>query len=114
MSLATIMTADFEVIRADDPQSVTITSAAGVVRGTKTSIVGDLTRTKGDLQAGGYLPSNMVQVEVLKSDFASSPPVIGDRLTASKFSGTTFAVVAVLDPPIGTYWLLTCEAKQNQ
>ena len=114
MSLATLMAADFVTIRADDAQSVTITSAAGTARGTKTAIVGDLTRAKGDLQAGGYLPSNMVQVEVLKSDFTASPPVIGDRLTATKFSGTTFAVVAVNDPPIGTYWLLTCEAKQNQ
>lgn len=114
MSLATIMAADFVSIRADDAQSVTITSAAGVARGTKTAIVGDLTRAKGDIQAGGYLPSNMVQIEVLQSDYTSSPPVVGDRLTATKFSGTTFAIVAVNDPPLSTYWLLTCEAKQNQ
>lgn len=114
MSLATIMAADFATIRADDPQSVTITSATGTSKGTKTAIVGDLTKAKGDMQAGGYLPNNVVQVEVLKSDFTSNPPVLGDTLTATKFSGMTFAVTGVSDVPLGTYWLLTCEAQHRR
>ncbi len=107
MSLATIMSADFAVIRADDLQAVTI---AGV---TKNAIVGDLARSKEDMQAGGYLPANTVQIELLRSDWATAPTV-GGTLTCAKFSGITFAIAEILDPPLSTYWLLTCRAKQHR
>lgn len=107
MSLATIMTADFQVIRADDLQPVTI---GGV---TKNAIVGELTRSKEDMQAGGYLPANTVQIELLRSDWATAPTV-GGTLTCAKFSGITFAIKEILDPPISTYWFLTCWAKQDR
>ncbi len=107
MSLATIMTADFQVIRADDLQPVTI---GGV---TKNAIVGELVKAKEDMQPGGYLPANTVQIELLRSDWATAPSV-GNTVTCSKFSGMTFAVTSITDAPIPTYWLLTCEAKHKR
>ncbi len=107
MSLATMMASDFTTIRLDDPQPVTI---GGV---TKNGIVGDLTKGKEDMQAGGYLPANTVQIELLRSDWATAPAV-GNTLTCTKFSGLTFAIVGITDAPIATYWLLTCEARHKR
>lgn len=107
MSLATMMAADFTTIRLDDPQPVTI---GGV---TKNGIVGDLTKGKEDMQAGGYLPANTVQIELLRSDWVT-PPAVGNTLTCAKFSGLTFAIVGITDAPIATYWLLTCEARHKR
>lgn len=106
MSLSAMMLSDYRTVRLDDPQNVTIGSV------TKSAIVGDLTKGKEDLQAGGYLPANMVQVELLRSDWATAP-ALGDTITMAKFSGMTFKVTGITDAPLGTYWLLTCEAKHK-
>lgn len=107
MSLATMMISDFTTIRLDDPQAVTI---GGV---TKNGIIGELTKGKEDLQAGGYLPANTVQIELLRSDWATAPAV-GNILTCAKFSGVTFSITGITDVPLGGYWLLTCEAKHKR
>ena len=97
---------DLRAALDDLPHSVTI---GGV---TKSAIVGDITRTKADLIAGGYFPEDTFEVHLVRSDWATIP-TNGTALTTTAHPGVTFRIQSVIDDPSGAALILRCGGRSG-
>lgn len=96
-----MLTADLAAVVADIPQTITI---GGV---TRRAVVGDVSKAKTDLDAGGFIPDIGIEVHLFRSDWATLP-VIGDTAT---FNSVEYRIIRTATDPAGTSLRVFLEAK---
>ena len=99
-----MFTADLAVAMADMPQTVTFNGQ------TKRAFIGEVSRAKDALQAGGYFGDYSAEVHIIEADWTTTPDV-GNILTA--VNGNSYRVVRKGDFAPSGCRRLFCEALQK-
>lgn len=99
-----MFTRHFDQVRTQLPHSITV---GGV---TKTAVVGDVSRTKQDLDAAGYFPEDIFEAHIRVSEWVTLP-AIGDQITTTAYPSATFRIVRISTDPSAAVRVLYCGGK---